>query len=90
MPKHQAPRSWAKTKVTELPARARWALSGGGGGGLCHIIGIVHGLSASAMGHNESPYDVSDYYRDMDKGFQQKDAWLGLVVVLWLVIGGRQ
>jgi hypothetical protein len=27
MPKHQAPRSWAKTKVTELPARARWAPS---------------------------------------------------------------
>jgi hypothetical protein len=29
MPKHQAPRSWAKTRVTELPARARWAPSGG-------------------------------------------------------------
>jgi hypothetical protein len=28
MPKHQAPRSWAKMGVTELPARARWALSG--------------------------------------------------------------
>jgi hypothetical protein len=25
MPKHQAPRSWAKTRVTEPPARARWA-----------------------------------------------------------------
>jgi hypothetical protein len=25
MPKNQAPRSWAKTRVTELPARARWA-----------------------------------------------------------------
>jgi hypothetical protein len=24
MPKHQAPRSWAKTRVTEPPARARW------------------------------------------------------------------
>ncbi len=30
MPKHQAPRSWAKTKVTELPARARWAPSPAG------------------------------------------------------------
>ncbi len=29
MPKHQAPRSWAITRVTELPARARWAPSGG-------------------------------------------------------------
>jgi hypothetical protein len=27
MPKHQAPRSWTKTRVTELPARARWAPS---------------------------------------------------------------
>jgi hypothetical protein len=27
MPKHQAPRSWAITRVTELPARACWAPS---------------------------------------------------------------
>jgi hypothetical protein len=27
MPKHQAPRSWAKTKVTELPARAMLCLA---------------------------------------------------------------
>jgi hypothetical protein len=30
MLRHQAPRSWAKTRVTELPARARWAPSGAG------------------------------------------------------------
>ncbi len=29
MPKHQAPRGWAKAAVTELPAPARWAPSGG-------------------------------------------------------------
>jgi hypothetical protein len=28
MPKHQAHRSFPKTRVTELPARARWAPSG--------------------------------------------------------------